>query len=135
MGKLGFSTVLLFATAMLVPAQTDKAARGKYLVDNVAMCGDCHSGRLANGEPDMAKWLKGSPLLFKPSVEIPTWAGMAPDLTTQGALWKSWGEAGLMKFLQTGLDPSGNRPNPPMPPYKLSRQDAEAVVAYLKTLR
>ncbi len=25
--------------------------------------------------------------------------------------------------------------NPPMPPYKLSRQDAEAVVAYLKTLR
>ncbi len=90
MGKLGFSTALLFATAMLVPAQTDKAAQGKYLADNVAMCGDCHSGRLANGEPDLAKWLKGSPVLFKPSIEIPTWAGMAPDLTKQAGARRAW---------------------------------------------
>ncbi len=120
---------------MLVPAQTDKAARGRYLVNNVGMCGDCHSGRLSNGEPDTAKWMKGSPVMFKPAVNIPNWAMLAPDLSPQGALWKSWGEAGLVKFLQTGLDPSGNPANPPMPLYKLNRQDAEAVVAYLKTLR
>lgn len=135
MGNLGHSIVLLCATAMLIPAQTNRAARGKYLVHNVAICGDCHSGRLANGEPDMAKLLKGSPLMFKPAVEIPNWSTLAPDLTPQGAIWKSWGEAGLVKFLQTGADPGGNKPNPPMPSYMLSRQDALAVVAYLKTLK
>ncbi len=135
MGKLGYSFVLLCATAMVVPAQTDRVARGEYVVNKVAMCGDCHSGRLANGEPDAAKALRGSPLMFKPAVEIPNWSVQAPDLTPRGAIWKSWGEAGMLKFLQTGVDPSGNKPNPPMPSYMLSRQDALAVVAYLKTLK
>ncbi|HOK45328.1 MAG TPA: c-type cytochrome [Bryobacteraceae bacterium] len=134
MTKLGLSTVVLFAAAMLAQAQTDKVARGKYLAENVAMCGDCHTEHLANGMPNVAKQLRGALLPFKPVVSMP-WAPMAPDLTPRGAIWQTFGEAGLVRFLQTGLNPSGNRPNPPMPPYRLSREDAEAIVAYLKTLR
>lgn len=119
---------------MLAPAQSDKVARGKYLTENVAICADCHTEHLANGMPNVAKQLRGGLLPFKPIAKMP-WAPLAPDLTPRGAIWQTFGEAGLVRFLQTGLNPSGNRPNPPMPPYRLSREDAEAIVAYLKTLR
>jgi hypothetical protein len=34
----------------------------------------------------------------------------------------------------TGRRPSGRVPDPPMPPFRLSREDAEAIVAYLRSL-
>jgi mono/diheme cytochrome c family protein len=124
-----------FALAPLVHAQDDKVARGKYLVENVALCGDCHTPMLPAGQPDGSRSMRGAPLSFQPLQPIPKWVAAAPDITPQSPLWKRWGESGLLKFLQTALDPRGNPANPPMPAYKFSAQDAEAVVAYLKTLR
>jgi hypothetical protein len=126
---------LMFAFAALVHAQDGQAARGKYLVENVALCGDFHTPMLPTGEPDQSRLLKGAALTFQPIHPIPNWNANAPDLTLRGALWKTWGESGLRKFLQTSLDPRGHLADPPMPSYKFSAQDAEAVVAYLKTLR
>jgi hypothetical protein len=37
-------------------------------------------------------------------------------------------------FLMTGEKPDGSHPRPPMPEYRLDRDDAEAVVTYLKSL-
>ena len=40
-----------------------------------------------------------------------------------------------MQFFMTGLAPNGQPARPPMPQYKMNRADAEAVVAYLKSLK
>ena len=37
--------------------------------------------------------------------------------------------------MQTGLTPKGGKSDAPMPTYKLSAEDADAVVEYLKTLK
>jgi mono/diheme cytochrome c family protein len=128
---------LLFAAAVMVPAAPPEpqAERGKYLVEEVAQCGACHTPMGEDGQPDRAKWLKGGALVFQPVKPIEKWHGAAPDLTASGRLWQRWGEKGLVNFLQTGLGPSGNRADPPMPLYKMRAEDAEAIVAYLKTLR
>jgi hypothetical protein len=89
---------------------------------------------LPTGQPDSSRFLKGATLGFQPIQPIPKWNTKAPDLTQQGRLWKNWGETGLLKFLQTGIGPRGHGADPPMPAYKFNAQDAESIVAYLKTL-
>jgi len=111
------------------------AERGKYLVEGVAQCGDCHTPAGEKGVPDRARWLKGATLTFGPLQPVPGWRKAAPDLTPAGALWKNWGEKGLVKFLTTGLGPAGHPADPPMPAYKMKPEDAQAVVAYLKSLK
>jgi mono/diheme cytochrome c family protein len=132
--KLGCIFTLVFLLTPLVRAQDGQVAKGKYLVENVGLCGDCHTPMLPTGQPDSARFLKGAPLTFQSIQPIPKWNTKTPDLTPQGRLWKNWGENGLRQFLQTALDPRGHPADPPMPAYKFNAQDAEAVVAYLKTL-
>jgi mono/diheme cytochrome c family protein len=108
--------------------------RGKYLVENVGMCGDCHTPML-NGKPDASKHLKGSTLNMQPITPVPGWHKTAPDLTSTSPLFERWKEEGLKKFLETGLNPRGNPADPPMPSYKFAAEDAEAVVRYLKSLK
>ena len=76
------------------------------------------------GEFDSSKALKGA-LLPKAS----------PDLTSSGRLFSQWGERGMVRFLETGLDPKGHTADSHMPAYKLRPHDAEAIAAYLKSLR
>jgi hypothetical protein len=49
--KLGCVCTLLFALAPLVYAQDAKLDRGKYLVENVGLCGDCHTPMLPADPP------------------------------------------------------------------------------------
>ena len=116
-------------------ADSASVERGKYLAEEVAKCQDCHTPRAEKGELDREKWLKGAVLDFLPASEVPKWHKTAPDLTPAGRLWERWGEAGLVKFMTTGLGPRGNAADPPMPAYKLKQEDAEAIVAYLKSLK
>jgi mono/diheme cytochrome c family protein len=126
--------LLLAGTAGTCYAQSGDVARGSYLVNQMGKCGDCHTPKGAHGVPDKARWLKGSPLGFQPLAPVPGWASAAPDLTASSALWKSWGEKGLVEFFVTGKTPDGKMPGPPMPQYTLKPEDARAIVAYLKTL-
>ena len=51
-------------------------------------------------------------------------------------LFGRWKEEGLVKFFTTGANPSSGKPaDPPMPAYKFSQNDAEAVVEFLKSLK
>jgi len=79
--------------------------------------------------------MKGSVLLFQPIEPIKGWHKTAPDITRAGRLWQKWGEPALIRFLVTGLSPGGKPPGAPMPVYKVSQDDAEAIVEYLKTLQ
>lgn len=110
--------------------------RGRYLVEEVAKCQDCHTPRMMNSN-DLIKsqWLKGAPLSFTPVVAPPNWRPKTPDITSTSPLWSRWGEEGMVKFLETGRNPRGNHADPPMPVYTLSNDDAAAVTAYLKSLK
>jgi mono/diheme cytochrome c family protein len=116
-------------------ADADSIARGKYLVDEVAKCTACHTQRGSDGMPDAAKYLKGATLEFQPTAEIKGWHKASPDITSTSRLWARWGDDGSVKFFETGANPRGNPAGPPMPAYKLSHADAQAVVDYLKSLK
>ena len=73
--------MFLVMTALIAsppPASPSKIERGKYLVEQVGMCGDCHTPHGEKGEPVREKWLQGSPLAFKPTVPMPVWADKSP---------------------------------------------------------
>lgn len=109
----------------------DRVEHGRYIVHQVAGCVDCHSPRQPNGAFIPDKHLTGSPLAFAPTVPMP-WADFAPPVAGIPA---GYTEASLKHFLMTGERPGGlPAPRPPMPPYRLNEKDADAVVAYLKTL-
>ena len=59
-----------------------------------------------------------------------TWAYRAPNL----AGLPGWTKADLVKLLTTGRSPSGTKPRAPMPPFKMSIEDASAVASYLKAV-
>ena len=118
--------------ALIAAGEVD---RGKYLVEEVAKCQNCHTPRGADGQLDQTKWLKGAALDFQPMQPMKEWHKTSPDLTPGSRLWQRWGEKGLTEFLKTGLGPSGHAADPPMPSYKLNSDDAEAIVQYLKSLK
>jgi mono/diheme cytochrome c family protein len=122
-------SVIAITAASPAPSPS-KLERGKYLVDQVAMCGDCHTPRNEKGEPVIEKYLKGTPLSFKPIVPIPGWADKSPNI----AGLPGWGEKDAIKFLMTGLAYNDLPGRPPMPQYRFNQEDATAIVAYLQSL-
>jgi len=104
--------------------------RGKYLVDQVAMCGDCHSQHDEKGQLIQEKYLKGSVLPFKAIVPMPVWADKAPSI----AGLPGWEQNAAIKFFMTGVAYNDLPARPPMPQYRFTKQDAAAVVAYLRSL-
>lgn len=116
-------------------ADSAKVERGRYLVEDVAKCQDCHTPRSETGELDKSQWMKGTMLSFAPLKPVEGWHKTAPDITSGGKLWERWGDAALLEYMKTGLTPKGKPADPPMPAYKLKAEDAEAVVAYLKSLQ
>jgi mono/diheme cytochrome c family protein len=119
-------------------AQSDQTAnqkglvtRGKYLVERVGICVDCHTPRNERGQFVRARWLEGSPLFFKPIVPIPNWTNVALPI----AGLPGWTEADAIKFFTTGIAPGGKTARPPMPAFRLTERDAAAVAAYLKSLK
>ena len=135
-GILGFSVAgalgLCIATAAYAgsPASKSQIARGEYLVKGIGQCGDCHTPFNMMGGFVMEKWLQGKKLEFGPLVPIPFWADTAPNI----AGLPSWDTGKAVQFFMTGLAPNGQPARPPMPAYHMNRADAEAVVAYLKSL-
>jgi len=111
-------------------ASAAKVARGKYLVENIAHCGDCHSPHDAKGEAIRGKELRGATLDFKMINPVPVWADKSPNI----AGLRGWEDADAVKFFMTGLAYNDLPARPPMPQYKMTKEDAEAVVAYLKSL-
>ena len=94
------------------------------------MCGDCHSPHNEKGELIRERQLQGTPLPFKPAVPMPLWADKAPNI----AGLPGWEDKDAVKFLMTGLTYSDLPARPPMPQYRFNREDATAIVAYLRSL-
>ena len=119
------------AAAMQATSGGDAASRGKYIVEDVAMCGNCHTPRLSNGQLDRTRWLAGASNPYLPAqprsdwpINVPRLAGTPP--TT---------DAGMITLLTTAVWIDGKPLDDPMPHFHMTRADAEAVVAYLRSLR
>jgi mono/diheme cytochrome c family protein len=121
-----------FQRRFALPAPPTKAEieRGRYLVEEVAKCSECHTPRKPNGELDGAAWLRGAPIWIQPVAPIPNWADRAPAL----AGLPSFTDAQAEKVLEDGTGPNGEELRPPMHIYHMSPPDARAIVAYLKSL-
>ncbi len=111
-------------------ASKQEIAHGLYLV-NIAGCPDCHTPMNEKGELVQEKWLQGTQLFFAPTVPIPNWA----DTSANIAGLPGWNHEKAVQLLMTGLAPNGQPARPPMPQYHMNRADAEAVVAYLESLK
>jgi hypothetical protein len=123
------------APEQAAPAGTSTAgdvARGKYLVDEVARCWECHTPVLPDGGWDRARWLQGGAIFIRPVVPDANWAERAPGI----AGLASYSEQQIQQVLEKGVRADGvTALQPPMHTYHLSHADALAISAYLRTLQ
>lgn len=132
----GFLLILLLAQAAPAappPQSADaKIARGKYLVEHTSMCEDCHTLHDDRGNLIAAKHLLGAKIIYAPIQPMPStvWADTAPPISGLSFLT----DEQAVQFFTTGKMPDGKLARIPMPPYRFSKNDAEALTAYLKSL-
>jgi mono/diheme cytochrome c family protein len=117
-------------------ARTDaKLERGRYLVEAVGHCGECHTPRDTFGGMDLARWLAGGP-----GLEVgPDGAGKVPNLTPHENGLAGWSERQIARYLKTGFTPDYDTVGGAMVKVqenlaRLSDSDREAIAAYLKAV-
>jgi mono/diheme cytochrome c family protein len=113
------------------PARAATAVeRGRYILERVSMCFECHTPRDEHGELQRDRWLLGAPVLVSPPpFEEGNWAIQAPRIAGMPGYTEEQG----IRLLTRGISRTGEPLRPPMPPFRFSEADARAVVAYLKT--
>lgn len=129
---VAFALGLTLIAATAPTKNQPQIARGDYLVNRVAMCVDCHTPMLRNGQPNKQRQLAGARLPFKATVKMP-FVTVAPNLTGAG-LVKGWSAKQFEHFLMTGKTPNNERADLPMPQYRLNPADANAAVVYIRSL-
>jgi len=106
--------------------------RGKYLVDTVMTCHNCHTPMGQNG-PQFDRALSGGLRFDEPPFDV-TAPNITPDRDT--GIGK-WSDAEIKKALQLGIKPDGVRLAEVMPSgfYEiLTPGDLDGIVAYLRSL-
>ncbi|MGB7242307.1 MAG: cytochrome c [Sulfitobacter sp.] len=106
----------------LSPAET----RGRYLVEALSHCGECHTARNAVGGLQRSQWLAGAP--------HPSGKGKIPNITPAAL---DWSDIDLIAYFKTGLTPDYDSAGGEMVEVidnlsKLPDADLEAIVAYLR---
>ena len=110
---------------------TDLALRGRYLVEGVGHCGECHTARDRFGGPDNGDWLAGGP--------NPDGDGNIPNITPHEDGLANWSEADIAYYLESGFTPDYDTAGGSMVEVQenfahLPKSDLEAVAAYLKSV-
>jgi mono/diheme cytochrome c family protein len=124
------------AAQMHMPAQKTATAaqgdveRGRYIVEDVAMCEECHTPRDANGNLDESRQLQGAQIWIQPVHPMTNWANRAPGISGFVGFSDAQGE----DIFERGIGPNGLPIQPPMHIYHMSQSDALAVIAYLRSL-
>ena len=121
----------LFTNAQADEQKKDLIERGKYITHSVAMCVQCHTPRKPDGELILSEQFHGAPLPIHSPYPNSQWAFQAPHI----AGLPGYTQEEAIRFLMTGITTKGVPPKSPMPPFRMSREDAEAVVAYLKSIK
>jgi mono/diheme cytochrome c family protein len=131
-----YAAAVLLAAATAGPVQGAETAvqRGKYLV-SIIPCTDCHTPGTFLGKPDMKRYLGGSEVGFEvPGLGVFYGPNITPDDETGIGKWT---KEEIATAITEGKRPDGRILAPPMPSdvFKhLTREDASAIAAYLKSL-
>jgi mono/diheme cytochrome c family protein len=127
------------AEAMQVQATPERVARGKYLVNHVGACFDCHSERTsAYGLPVKPGSEGARGFIWNERIGFPgvlAASNITPDAET--GLGK-WTDGEIIRAMREGVDREGKALFPIMPYQHLrnmSDEDAQAIVAYLRTIK
>jgi mono/diheme cytochrome c family protein len=119
------------------PAQAPKSGieRGRYLVEHVSLCGDCHTPRNSIGVPNRSLYLAGASKKIGPLGQaVPN---ITPDKETGIGDWK---REDIVEVLLTGTKPDLDNIQGLMAEviehgYKsMTKQDALAIADYLKSV-
>ena len=122
------------AASIAAASAEDLRARGAYLVNTIAGCGNCHTPKDASGRAIAGKELSGGLEFDIPPAHVVT-PNITPDRET--GIGK-WSDAQIITALRDGKRPDGTIIGPPMPLEfyrEISDHDAAAIAAYLRTLR
>lgn len=119
---------LLFFRESFVMDVDPELERGRYLVEALAHCAECHTPRNALGGLDRGRWMGGAP---NPSGE-----GSIPPLTPDKL---SWSTEDVAYYLETGFTPEFDAVGGHMAEVvenfsQLTAEDRKAVAAYVKAL-
>jgi mono/diheme cytochrome c family protein len=125
--------LILCALSATQALAQDKALleRGKYLMDSIVACGNCHVQRGDKGQPLPDKGLSGG-LLFDEEPFKAYVPNITPDAQTGIGKWT---DAQLARAIREGIRPDGSVIGPPMPImfYRgLADDDLRAIIAYLR---
>jgi mono/diheme cytochrome c family protein len=111
-------------------------ARGGYLVNQVAVCGACHTPRVNLSWLESERtdaYLAGGTFLDDPSYGL---AVMVPNITVDAETGiGSWSDDQILRAIRDGVGNNDNLLMPPMPFgtwAHLSDDDARAIVAYIR---
>jgi mono/diheme cytochrome c family protein len=127
------------APSVTVVSTPDKVARGEYLARHVTMCAECHTPHLKDryAFPALASRALQGDTFFTRADGFPGVLA-APNLTPDvEAGIGAWSDGEILRAMREGVDRQGNTIFPMMPydAYRhLSDEDAEAVVAYLRSV-
>ncbi len=102
--------------------------RGRYLVEALGHCAECHTPRNALGGLDRARWMGGAP--------DPSGRGTIPALTPDRLTWSA---ADIAYYLETGFTPDFDSAGGHMAEVientaRLTGEDRAAIAAYIKAL-
>lgn len=106
---------------------TEQQEHGRYLVEALGHCGECHTRRNLLGGLKLSVWLEGAP--------NPAGKGTIPNITPAKL---TWSEADIVEYLKSGFTPEYDTAGGHMVAVientaKLSPDDRQAIAVYLKT--
>ncbi len=107
---------------------SEQLTRGRYLVEGLSHCGECHTPRNALGALDRSRWLAGAP--------NPSGKGTIPNITSAEL---DWSEADLVAYFTSGFTPEYDSAGGKMADVitnlaALPESDRAAIAAYLKAV-
>jgi mono/diheme cytochrome c family protein len=102
--------------------------RGRYLVEALGHCAECHTARDAFGGLETGRWMAGAP--------NPSGRGRIPNITPAAL---DWSEADIAAYLESGFTPDfdvagGSMASVVRNTAKLTPEDRRAIARYLKAL-
>ena len=122
------------AAVQKIPDSTDPLAHGRYLVETIAGCGNCHTPHLPDGSLDESKAFSGAFVIEDPGFKAYA-RNITPDMETGIG---SWTDDQVVNAIRNGQRPDGTFLGPPMSFawYKrMSDTDVRAIVAYIRTVK
>jgi mono/diheme cytochrome c family protein len=131
--KIALGALLVVVVFVIGQADAQPSLeRGKYLVEVIAACGNCHTPKGQSGE-EPGKHMAGG-FRIKEGFGVAIAPNITPDRETGIG---SWSDQQIARAIREGKGRDGRDLGPPMP-FSLYRgladTDVEAMVAYLRTL-